>query len=311
MKHICLNPLCSSELPVNKKSPGQKYCNKKCWSDHRSYMNHIKYPPRSLKCNNIKCSNWFENTHKNQFKTYCSKKCSTSVSNKVAPKRKSYTTNDITINAVSIYFGIDKKDVTDDHIVYFTESVFNMRLIYKMTFGEIRSKYKLPHSIIPILSQSYKMTNTKQKSSITSKNKLEKKERPYTYKCMVCSTPVVGRKYCNNHPMADVKSPFRFKFNLFDYPDLFDLDYIRSVGFFSNRNSKTRKSNPYGLSRDHKVSINDAIKFHYDPYYISHIMNCEVITQKANSSKGPKSSLSYDELVRLVDEYDNQQRDVN
>jgi hypothetical protein len=107
---------------------------------------------------------------------------------------------------------------------------------------------------------------------------------------------------CNghNHLYGYVgRSRYCFQFNVFNYPDLFDLTLITSYGF---RDSKT---NPNGITRDHRVSVNESIKNNHDPYYIKHPMNCELMFFKDNHKKGIKSSISYDELVCLVNDYDS------
>lgn len=103
-----------------------------------------------------------------------------------------------------------------------------------------------------------------------------------------------GHKYSHNG-----RSKYWFTFNLFHYPDLFDLSLITTIGF---RDSKT---NPNGITRDHRISVAHAIKYDYDPYYIKHPLNCELMRFDENNKKKTKSSISFDELKRLVDEYDN------
>jgi len=103
-----------------------------------------------------------------------------------------------------------------------------------------------------------------------------------------------GHKYSHNG-----RSKYWFTFNLFYYPDLFDLSLITTIGF---RDSKT---NPNGITRDHRISVAHAIKYDYDPYYIKHPLNCELMRFDENNKKKTKSSISFDELKRLVDEYDN------
>lgn len=107
-----------------------------------------------------------------------------------------------------------------------------------------------------------------------------------------------------NHPEKfEPKLIFKFRFNIFNYPDLFDLDYIKTVGFFCPGGRK-RKLNLNGLSRDHRVSIHESIQNNYDPYYISHPINCNIIPQTENIKKYTKSSLKYEDLVIMVNDYD-------
>jgi hypothetical protein len=108
------------------------------------------------------------------------------------------------------------------------------------------------------------------------------------------------RKYCDAHVHLyshNGKARYWFSINVFKYPDLFDLEAIRRVGFRSLENL-------YGYTRDHKVSVNEAIKNNYDPYYIKHVMNCELMLWIDNIRKYKRSSISYEELKKLVDEYD-------
>lgn len=107
--------------------------------------------------------------------------------------------------------------------------------------------------------------------------------------------------YCKEHQTLyshSGRAKFWFTFNVFNYPSLFDLSLITQFGF---RNSQT---NPNGITRDHRVSVNHAIKNDYDPYYIKHPLNCELMPFNENNSKKTNSSISYEELVHLVDEYD-------
>lgn len=121
--------------------------------------------------------------------------------------------------------------------------------------------------------------------------------------CVICGCEFETRsnnKTCQKHKtkyrMKD-REIYEFKFNVFDYPELFDLDMLKTIGF-------KNRSNPNGIVRDHKVSIHEAKKQGYDPYYISHVMNCELLRAYDNTAKGARCSISYEELVKLVDEYD-------
>ena len=63
-------------------------------------------------------------------------------------------------------------------------------------------------------------------------------------------------------------------------------------------------SNPDGVVRDHRVSVADAIKYNYDPYYIRHPINCKLMLHRDNSKKHTASSITYDKLIEEVDEWD-------
>jgi hypothetical protein len=128
----------------------------------------------------------------------------------------------------------------------------------------------------------------------------------HTRTCAHCNTKFVNRraiKYCYLHRdlyKSNNRNRYRFTFSISKYPDLFG-DYselLRNYGMWSPTNTN-------GLTRDHRVSVNEAIKNNYDPYYITHPLNCELLPWQENNLKNTDSSISYEELVKLVNEYDN------
>lgn len=126
----------------------------------------------------------------------------------------------------------------------------------------------------------------------------------YNCQCKHCGYRFVSmkaQKYCNDHATLYShagRARYWFSINVFKYPELFDLDDLMKIGFRS-------KENPNGYTRDHKVSVNEAIRNGYDPYYITHVMNCELMLWPENNQKKTKSSINYEELVRRVNEYDS------
>lgn len=64
------------------------------------------------------------------------------------------------------------------------------------------------------------------------------------------------------------------------------------------------RDNPNGVTRDHKVSVQEAIRNGYDPYYIRHPINCELMLFRDNAKKHTDSSITYDELIIRVNDYD-------
>lgn len=162
---------------------------------------------------------------------------------------------------------------------------------------------------------------TKAKISNSLKRPVSKKQKkntvefigPYsklfTCCCRHCKTKFVSRtkrQYCCAHRnlyAASSKAGYKFTFNVFNYPDLFDLDLLKRYGWFSP-GGKSGSWNISGLSRDHRVSVTEAIANNYDPYYITHPINCELMPHAENNKKKTKSSISYCELKQLVDDYD-------
>lgn len=160
-----------------------------------------------------------------------------------------------------------------------------------------------------------KISNSLKKISITKKKKdritiIGPYSKLFTCCCRHCKIKFVSRtkrQYCCEHKSlyaASSKAGYKFTFNIFDYPELFDLTLLKQRGWFS-LGGRAGRWNISGLSRDHRVSVTEAIANNYDPYYITHPLNCELMPHTENNKKKTKSSISYSELKRLVDEYDN------
>ena len=110
-----------------------------------------------------------------------------------------------------------------------------------------------------------------------------------------------ARFYCDEHIglySHSGRARYWFTLNVYSYPELFDLVSLTRIGFRST-------TNPNGYTRDHRVSVNEAIRNGYDPYYITHVMNCELMLWPENNRKKTRSSITYEELVKMVDDYDS------
>lgn len=128
----------------------------------------------------------------------------------------------------------------------------------------------------------------------------------YICTCSHCGTKFSTKnknKYCTNHKdlYKSDRTLFLFSFNVYHYPDLFDISLIEQYGWYSPGNRGPKNIN--GISRDHRVSVTDAIKNGYDPFYITHPLNCELMRHNENKSKYTKSSITYEELKQLVHNY--------
>ena len=134
--------------------------------------------------------------------------------------------------------------------------------------------------------------------------------RVYFTKCKFCNNiftaSTVKQVCCNCQHLKwkNNKDQYSFRFNIFSYPDLFDLVMLKQIGWVAFGGKRGGSKNIDGLSRDHKVSVHDAKKFNYDPYYISHPLNCELMPHSKNNKKKTKSSMSYNDLIKLVNEHD-------
>lgn len=124
--------------------------------------------------------------------------------------------------------------------------------------------------------------------------------------CAHCQALTLGstwRKYCSEHAALygdGGRNAYEFTFNVFSYPDVFsseELEGVTRLGFW-------RPSHKRGLTRDHKVSVQEAIRQGHDPFYIKHPLNCELMDWDTNNRKKTRCSLSYDELRERVDAYE-------
>ena len=129
--------------------------------------------------------------------------------------------------------------------------------------------------------------------------------RVFNCTCQHCGIKRLYRtrsKYCSKCTTLyshDGRAKYWFTFNVFHYPKLFDLSLITTHGFRNNKN------NPNGITRDHRVSVNYAIRNNCDSYYIKHPLNCDLMFFDDNNKKKTSCSISYEYLIMLVDEYDS------
>lgn len=182
--------------------------------------------------------------------------------------------------------------------------------VYFCLCNKVYSNYRLRNKC----KNSHDIKNIS--SSLTNEEKQAKSLNLFTRiffrNCKICNVCFVSKgnsKYCKlcQTLSSNKRSYYRFQFNVYDYPELFDLALLNKVGFYG-AGGKISQYNLQGLSRDHKLSIADAIKNNYPQYYITHPMNCDLIMHSKNNKKKQNSTISFIELVKLVDNYDGGQR---
>lgn len=89
-----------------------------------------------------------------------------------------------------------------------------------------------------------------------------------------------------------------FRFNVEDYREQMDLNLADSFGWYD------QYTNQNGAAKDHMFSIADGFKLGIDPEIIRHPANCQILLQKANQSKGSKSSITLEELLKRINDWD-------
>jgi len=93
-----------------------------------------------------------------------------------------------------------------------------------------------------------------------------------------------------------------FKFELKKFKNEFDFSLMEKYGWYKAKNNG---DNINGVSRDHKISIKDGFRRLINPLLLAHPSNCELILNKHNQSKCDKCSITIDDLLRKIKEFDN------
>jgi endogenous inhibitor of DNA gyrase (YacG/DUF329 family) len=132
-------------------------------------------------------------------------------------------------------------------------------------------------------------------------------------RCKLCNTVIEWKKrnkvrYCSRSCAAEDKAGeadeltlYRrrcaFTFSVKSYPDWFDLSIIEKYGWYSAAN---RGGNLDGVSRDHMISVYDGFRLGISSNKISHPANCKLMTQRNNSVKNRKSTITVSELDEKI-----------
>ncbi len=94
-----------------------------------------------------------------------------------------------------------------------------------------------------------------------------------------------------------------FKFNVYDYPDYFDIELLNRYGWYSPSN---KNNNLNGVSRDHCISVKWGFDNGIDPKLISHPANCRLVRHTDNQLKSFKCSITPDLLKQQIDRFHEQ-----
>jgi predicted nucleic acid-binding Zn ribbon protein len=133
--------------------------------------------------------------------------------------------------------------------------------------------------------------------------------------CRECSSPLSFNKrnhvFCNIicRRVNDKKNisayqkyykESQFNFNLSDYPNEFSFELINKYGWYR---AKNHGDNLFGVSRDHMISIKYGYENNILSEIIKHPANCELLLQSTNSKKNKKCSITYDELLEKINNW--------
>lgn len=100
----------------------------------------------------------------------------------------------------------------------------------------------------------------------------------------------------------------KFRFNVYDFPDYFELNLIEEYGWYKASN---QGSNLDGISRDHMVSVRFGFENNVNPKVISHPANCKLVRHTENQRKRTRCTLTLEELYNRIMEFESQWRNGN
>ena len=79
-------------------------------------------------------------------------------------------------------------------------------------------------------------------------------------------------------------------------------DLLVKVGYFN------KDTNPGGVVKDHRLSINTAYTGKLNPDLVKHPANCEFLTVSDNARKGARDSLTIPDLLHLIEAWGTKKR---
>lgn len=101
--------------------------------------------------------------------------------------------------------------------------------------------------------------------------------------------------YDNRDAEEDYRAQCEFRLSSKLYPYIFGFELVKPHGWYHPI------KNPYGVSKDHMVSVHYGFTHNIDPYLISHPANCMFMLQSENASKGENCSMTVQELIERVE----------
>lgn len=112
-----------------------------------------------------------------------------------------------------------------------------------------------------------------------------------------CSVSCVRKNKKTSDEFLAYKHACAFKFNVWQYPEEFNLDLIKEHGWYKAAN---RGNNLTGVSRDHKISVMFGWENKIPPEIIAHPANCELMQHAKNISKHAGCSILLEQLLDTI-----------
>jgi hypothetical protein len=174
-------------------------------------------------------------------------------------------------------------------------------------YHEIRKTLGVTKSLITYYAQQLGIDKITPTRAVKFENLIE---GPFT-RVFACVCALSGRKFFHPtwrkfHPdLVSSRDQYavscRFRFNVYDYPEHFDLSLIERYGWYCCPGGNKRGTkNLNGVSRDHLLSIAAGWKLGADPKIMSHPANCRLVRHRDNQVKMTKSVITLDELLHKI-----------
>ena len=98
----------------------------------------------------------------------------------------------------------------------------------------------------------------------------------------------------------------RFRFNVYHYPEEFDIQLIEKNGWYTcpGLKRKGQPKNILGVSRDHIISVSYGFANNIDPKIISHPANCCIMLHSENKHKHNTCDLTLEKLLEKIATWD-------
>ena len=267
------------------------YCGEHLYMNVRSYANHVRW------CN--------KNPNKDEMRKNMSKKLVDVASKRRKEENGELREYEVTCEHCGKKFVVmeyEKKFPQRKHY-YCSRSCANSRERSDVTKRKIASKLiefygsdKGKKSVCEFCGKEYIKSSNSQKFCSDTCSRRNRFYKYYGKRLDMCKNDFDKIKILS----LIYKNQCKFSFSLSEYPNEFDSEIIKEHGWYSARN---HGDNMNGVSRDHMFSITEGFRLGIDPYLISHPANCAIMTQRNNSSKHNKCSISYEELVERVEDW--------
>lgn len=94
----------------------------------------------------------------------------------------------------------------------------------------------------------------------------------------------------------------RFKFNVYHYPEEFDLSLIEQHGWYTcpGLKRKGKLKNIAGVSRDHIMSVSYGFSNNIDPKFLAHPANCRIMLHSENKIKHGNCDITLLQLLEKI-----------